>query len=123
MCATIAFGMGIDIPDIRYVIHTDAPDSFESYQQQIGRASRIGNKAYAYLFYNPSSYATAYWLNKKSTKNPSRLLMKNKKLKAFYDFCAVKSCRRKVLLSVFGEDYSKNNCGSCDICLKRKSFK
>lgn len=122
MCATIAFGMGIDIPDIRYVIHTDAPDSFESYQQQIGRVSRIGNPSYAYMFYDPSSYALAMWLNRKTTKDPSRLMMKNKKLKAFHDFCKINTCRRKALLKVFGEEYTKDNCESCDICLKRKEF-
>ena len=123
ICATIAFGMGIDIPDIRYVIHVDAPDTFESYNQQWGRLSRDGELGYAYMFYDPSSYRIAMWLNKKSTKDPARLAIKNKKLRKFHSFCASNVCRRKQVLEVFGQSFNKPNCGSCDVCLNKTSFR
>lgn len=117
ICATTAFGMGIDKPDIRYVIHIDPPTSFDDYSQQVGRASRDGLPSVAYMFYNPKSLSAAQWLLRQSTPNPERLKVKYQKLKEFHDFCKQSSkCRRKSLLAYFGEDYPKNNCGSCDVC-------
>ena len=121
VCATTAFGMGIDHPTVKFVIHLDAPSCFEEYSQQIGRASRNGAPAVAYMLYNRSSYNTASFLIKQTTLNPERLQMKMEKLNNFHKFCTSISCRRKQLLANFGETYPKDNCGSCDICVNKRS--
>lgn len=117
ICATTAFGMGIDKPDVRWVIHEDPPNSFDDYSQQVGRASRDGLPSVAYMFYKQSAYSTAQWLLRKTTFDTERLMIKLKKLKQFHDFCQQdEKCRRKALLAYFGEKYPKANCGSCDVC-------
>ena len=115
--ATNAFGMGIDKPDVRWVIHEDPPNSFDDYSQQVGRASRDGLPSIAYMFYKHAAYGSAQWLLRKTTLDPNRLIIKFKKLKEFHDFCLEDDkCRRKELLAYFGEEYPKDNCGSCDVC-------
>lgn len=117
ICATTAFGMGIDKPDVRWVIHEDPPNSFDDYSQQVGRASRDGLPSIAYMFYKHAAYGSAQWLLRKTTLDPHRLIIKFKKLKEFHDFCLEDDkCRRKELLAYFGEKYPKANCGSCDVC-------
>lgn len=119
ICATIAFGMGIDKPDVRWVIHIDAPNNFDDYSQQVGRASRDGKPSIAYMLYDPSSRNTSQWLIRQTTNNPERLQIKLKKLNQFHSFCQNdKVCRRKSMLDYFGETYGKKNCGSCDVCKK-----
>lgn len=115
--ATIAFGMGIDKPNVRWVIHADPPNSFDELVQQWGRASRDGEHADAYLIYIPQTLNSALWLVSKTTPNPERLRIKVEKLRNFHSFCRSRICRRKQILAYFGETYSQANCKSCDVCL------
>lgn len=116
--ATIAFGMGIDKPNVRLVVHYTFPKSLEGYYQEIGRAGRDGIRAECVMFY---TYADArkhqYFLNDIADENIKR--QSEKKLREVMDYADLRSCRRSHLLSYFGEKYTENNCGSCDQCLKK----
>ncbi len=117
--ATIAFGMGIDRPDVRYVIHADAPTNIENYMQETGRLSRDGKLSHAYLLYSPNDIKTQLWMSQKSISHPDRLKLNNNKIKAFKEFCETNSCRRVGMLAFFEQKPDK--CGMCDICLKMNS--
>ena len=117
ICATVAFGMGIDLPKVRFVIHVDHPHTFDDYSQQVGRCSRDGERADTFLIYVPDSLRKASWLITKTTTNPERLKVKLQKLKQFHNFCKTTNCRRIQLLAYFGEKYPKQKCNSCDVCL------
>lgn len=123
VCATIAFGMGIDKANVRWVIHADPPNSFDDLVQQWGRASRDGQHADAYLIYDPKTLNSALWLIGRTTSNPERVHIKVTKLRNFHAFCRSTVCRRKQILSYFGETYGKASCESCDICLGKSSKK
>jgi ATP-dependent DNA helicase RecQ len=117
VCATIAFGMGIDKSDVRWVIHYNLPKNIEGYYQEIGRAGRDGLPAETILF---ESYADVIQLQKFASEglNADVQLAKLDRMKQYAD--AV-SCRRKILLSYFGELIT-NDCGNCDICKNPPTF-
>lgn len=114
--ATVAFGMGIDRSDVRYVINVDVCTSIEEFSQMSGRASRDGLAAESYILYSYVDVNKAQWLLRQSIKSPERLLINANKLKKMVNFCETFQCRRKKLLEYFGESPPKN-CGNCDNCL------
>ena len=113
--ATIAFGMGINKSNVRFVAHFDLPRSIESYYQETGRAGRDDLPAEAVLFYEPADYA---WLQKILLEKPetSQRQIEQHKLEAIGEFAESQTCRRLVLLNYFGE-YRQTVCNNCDICL------
>ncbi|PKN01080.1 MAG: hypothetical protein CVU77_06935 [Elusimicrobia bacterium HGW-Elusimicrobia-1] len=113
--ATIAFGMGIDKPNVRYVIHCDMPKSIEGYYQETGRAGRDGLKSDCILFFSyGDKIKHEYFINK--IENEQYRQFAYKKMREMLDFCANKECRRKYLLNYFGEKYDANDCDMCDAC-------
>jgi ATP-dependent DNA helicase RecQ len=113
--ATVAFGMGIDKPNIRYVVHYDIPKSIESYYQETGRAGRDGLAAEAMLLLGYGDIAIARGLIEKA-KNPEQKRIELHKLNAMVGFAEASSCRRRILLGYFGERLEED-CGNCDVCL------
>ncbi|MDY2948279.1 DNA helicase RecQ [Mannheimia varigena] len=113
--ATIAFGMGINKSNVRFVVHFDLPRSIESYYQETGRAGRDDLPSEAVLFYDPSDYG---WLQKILLEEPEseQRDIKQHKLQAIGEFAESQTCRRLVLLNYFGE-HKQEDCKNCDICL------
>ncbi|MFH1491463.1 MAG: RecQ family ATP-dependent DNA helicase, partial [Pseudomonadota bacterium] len=113
--ATVAFGMGIDKSNVRYVVHYDIPKNIESYYQETGRAGRDGLAAEALLLFGYGDIAVARGLIEKSN-NPERKRIELHKLNAMVGFAEALTCRRRILLGYFGERMQEH-CGNCDICL------
>jgi len=113
--ATIAFGMGIDRPDVRYVVHLQMPDSPEAYYQQIGRAGRDGERADTLLLYGAEDVARArHWLAQSRAPEAQRAIMRER-LERMVGLTQVPTCRTQALLSCFGETLAEG-CGHCDTC-------
>ena len=114
ICATVAFGMGIDKPDVRFVAHAGLPKSIEAYYQETGRAGRDGDPAVAHLFWGAEDFARAR--QRIGEVEPERQAGERTRLAALGALVETAGCRRRILLKHFGEDLIED-CGNCDNCL------
>ena len=111
--ATVAFGMGIDRSDIRFVAHAAMPKSIEHYHQETGRAGRDGLASYCYMFYGGGDFRVWEFFSKQSANRQVML----DKLRIMYNFCTQPQCRHKVFVNYFGQEYRRSSCQACDYCL------
>ena len=118
--ATVAFGMGIDKSNVRFVVHTDLPKNIEAYYQETGRAGRDGLKSEALLFYSAADVMKLQNFIKIDGNQEQSKIM-SEKLKLLQRYCETKKCRRQMLLNYFGEEHG-GNCGSCDFCLTETEY-
>jgi len=116
MVATVAFGMGIDKPDVRFVAHLDLPKSMEAYYQETGRAGRDGEPADAWMIYGLNDVVQLSQMVDRSPANEDHKRNERQKLDALLGWCEVTQCRRQPLLAYFGE-HGHEPCGNCDTCL------
>lgn len=114
MAATIAFGMGIDKPDVRYVFHTNLPATMEAYYQEIGRAGRDGEPAEAFMLYGMDDIAARRRFIEQEDTSDDHQRREHKRLDTLIAFCESPECRRQSLLSYFGDETKP--CGNCDVC-------
>ena len=113
--ATVAFGMGIDKSNVRYVVHMGMPKSLEHYQQECGRAGRDGLEAECCLFHSGSDFMLWKRMLSGETEEGGRIALK--KLNDMQNFCTGARCRHRALKEYFGQTYERTNCGACDMCL------
>ncbi|WP_058833809.1 DNA helicase RecQ [Luteimonas abyssi] len=126
VCATIAFGMGIDKPDVRFVAHMDLPKSIEGYYQETGRAGRDGEAADAWMCYGLGDLVLLRQMIEQSESGEERKRLEHRKLDQLVGYAETMACRRRVLLASFGETYrptgaigaGDHDCGNCDNCLQ-----
>ena len=118
VAATIAFGMGIDKPDIRLVVHNTLPKSIEGYYQETGRAGRDGLPSDCVLFFNEGDRAKQEYFIQAMTGD-ARAVAENQ-LQQMVDYCRLNTCRRSYLLAYFGDAMSGGSCGNCDVCLAER---
>ncbi|MCC5996461.1 MAG: RecQ family ATP-dependent DNA helicase, partial [Oceanicaulis sp.] len=114
MCATVAFGMGVDKPDVRYVVHAGLPKSMEAYYQEIGRAGRDGDPADTLLLWTLGDAALRRRQIAEGEADDARKAMELRRLGALIAYCEAPRCRRQTLLAYFGE--TADPCGHCDLC-------
>ncbi|MQL82479.1 hypothetical protein Taro_014956 [Colocasia esculenta] len=116
MVATVAFGMGIDKPNVRCVIHYGCPKSLESYYQESGRCGRDGLASICWLYYSRRDFTKAdFYCGESNSVNHRKAIMES--LMAAEKYCLLSTCRRKFLLQYFGEQVQFSSCGNCDVCL------
>jgi ATP-dependent DNA helicase RecQ len=115
VCATIAFGMGIDKPDVRFVFHADLPGTLDAYYQEIGRAGRDGEAAEAHMVFGLDDIRMRRRFIDQEGAGPERARREHKRLDALVAYCETPDCRRQALLGYFGE--FSEPCGNCDVCL------
>ena len=115
VCATIAFGMGIDKSDVRFVFHADLPGTLDAYYQEIGRAGRDGEPAVAHMVFGLQDIAMRRHFINEEDGGEERRRREHRRLDALVAYCEAPSCRRQSLLAYFGE--TSSGCGNCDVCL------